>query len=157
MLVATALVVVMPVAVVWGLRASGVLSSLWIGLVVAVGLEAIVSLAGTAYWERRASGDLVFSELLAWEWLRRLRIERQLDHALEMLDRVGSGQEKARFLEQLAAAIEARDPYLDGHSRRVARYAEGTARAMWLPHAEVRRIRLAALVHDVGKLHVPAE
>ena len=54
----------------------------------------------------------------------------------------------------LAAAIDAKDPYTRGHSERVARYAVSIARAMELPAEEVRKVRLSALLHDVGKIGI---
>ncbi len=57
------------------------------------------------------------------------------------------------LLELMVAAIEARDPYTSGHSRRVAANAKIIARAVGLPSREVERISVAALLHDVGKIH----
>lgn len=57
------------------------------------------------------------------------------------------------LLELMVAAIEARDPYTSGHSRRVARNARIIARAYGLSSKEVDRISIAALLHDVGKIH----
>jgi putative nucleotidyltransferase with HDIG domain len=54
----------------------------------------------------------------------------------------------------LAAAIDAKDPYTRGHSERVARYAVSIARAMGLPVEDVRKVRLSALLHDVGKIGI---
>jgi putative nucleotidyltransferase with HDIG domain len=54
----------------------------------------------------------------------------------------------------LAAAIDAKDPYTRGHSERVAIYATSIAKAMGLPMDLVRKIRLAALLHDVGKIGI---
>ena len=59
------------------------------------------------------------------------------------------------LLRQLAADLEASDPDTHGHSRRVARYASLIAKGMDLPQTEVRKIRLAAVLHDIGKLHTP--
>lgn len=57
------------------------------------------------------------------------------------------------LLELMVAAIEARDPYTSGHSRRVANMARVIARAMALREREIERIVVAALLHDVGKIH----
>ena len=62
---------------------------------------------------------------------------------------------RLKALRRLASALEARDPYTHGHSRRVARYSTMIARKLGVPAAEVAKIRLAATVHDVGKLVVP--
>jgi putative nucleotidyltransferase with HDIG domain len=57
------------------------------------------------------------------------------------------------LLELMVKAIEARDPYTSGHSRRVSEAATIIARAAGLSEAEVDRVRIAALLHDVGKIH----
>lgn len=57
------------------------------------------------------------------------------------------------LLQLMVAAIEARDPYTSGHSKRVARYAKIIARALGLSSRQVERIGVAALLHDVGKIH----
>jgi HD-GYP domain-containing protein (c-di-GMP phosphodiesterase class II) len=57
-------------------------------------------------------------------------------------------------IRALAAAIDAKDPYTRGHSERVARYATAIAKEMGLPPDEVRKTRLSALLHDVGKIGV---
>jgi putative nucleotidyltransferase with HDIG domain len=56
------------------------------------------------------------------------------------------------LLEVMVAAIEARDPYTSGHSLRVARYSEIISRALGLKRRDIERIRVAALLHDVGKI-----
>jgi putative nucleotidyltransferase with HDIG domain len=57
------------------------------------------------------------------------------------------------LLELMVKAIEARDPYTSGHSRRVAHYSQLIARAIGLGGQQVERVRIAALLHDVGKIH----
>src|SRR5436305_6175533 len=53
----------------------------------------------------------------------------------------------------MVAAIEARDPYTSGHSRRVADKARVIARSCGVGGKDVERIVAAALLHDVGKIH----
>ena len=57
------------------------------------------------------------------------------------------------LLELMVAAIEARDPYTSGHSRRVADMARVIGRALGVRERELERIVVAALLHDVGKIH----
>ena len=57
-------------------------------------------------------------------------------------------------IRALAAAIDAKDPYTRGHSERVARYAVVLAKNMGLPPEEVRKVRISALLHDVGKIGI---
>lgn len=57
-------------------------------------------------------------------------------------------------IRALAAAVDAKDPYTRGHSERVARYSVAIARHMGLPADEVKMVRIAALLHDVGKIGI---
>ncbi len=57
------------------------------------------------------------------------------------------------LLDLMVAAIEARDPYTSGHSRRVAANTRVVAEMLGLGRKEVERIYIAALLHDVGKIH----
>jgi HD-GYP domain-containing protein (c-di-GMP phosphodiesterase class II) len=56
------------------------------------------------------------------------------------------------LLDLMVAAIEARDPYTSGHSQRVSRASKLIARTIGLRPAEVERVGVAALLHDVGKI-----
>jgi HD-GYP domain-containing protein (c-di-GMP phosphodiesterase class II) len=62
-------------------------------------------------------------------------------------------QTNRELLDVMIAAIEARDPYTSGHSRRVAANARIIGRAIGLKTRDVERISVAALLHDVGKIH----
>jgi len=59
------------------------------------------------------------------------------------------------FVETMAQALEARDPYTAGHSNRVRDYSVAIARAMRLPPEEVEIIRVGAQLHDIGKIGIP--
>lgn len=60
-------------------------------------------------------------------------------------------------IQALANTVELRDPYTAGHQQRVAQLVTALARRMGFPEDRVRGLRLAAMVHDVGKINVPAE
>ena len=60
-------------------------------------------------------------------------------------------------VQALAAAIEERDNYTHEHSEQVVHLARGVAMMLGLPADDVERIAHAALLHDVGKLAMPAE
>jgi PAS domain S-box-containing protein/putative nucleotidyltransferase with HDIG domain len=57
----------------------------------------------------------------------------------------------------IANAVELRDPYTAGHQREVAQIAGSIARELHLPDDEVKGIEVAATLHDIGKIAVPAE
>jgi HD superfamily phosphohydrolase YqeK len=75
-------------------------------------------------------------------WINRLY---QTNQALQRVSR--------EMLELMVSAIEARDPYTSGHSRRVSRMGVEIARSIGLTDREVQRIEVAGLLHDVGKIH----
>jgi len=58
-------------------------------------------------------------------------------------------------VESMADVVDRRDPYTYKHSQDVAAYAVRTARQLHLPDRDVEMIRLAARVHDLGKIAVP--
>jgi HD-GYP domain-containing protein (c-di-GMP phosphodiesterase class II) len=62
-----------------------------------------------------------------------------------------------KTIEVLSSATEARDPYTAGHQRKVAQLSEAIGLKMGLPEKTCEGIYLAAMVHDVGKISIPAE
>lgn len=59
-----------------------------------------------------------------------------------------------QFVGSLANALDARDQYTAGHSRRVSELSCALATASQLPETDVERIRIGALLHDIGKIGV---
>jgi HD-GYP domain-containing protein (c-di-GMP phosphodiesterase class II) len=59
-----------------------------------------------------------------------------------------------QFVGSLAQALDARDAYTAGHSRRVSEYSCAIAKAMNLPEQELETIRVGALLHDLGKIGI---
>jgi len=60
-------------------------------------------------------------------------------------------------IELLGQVVETRDPYTAGHERRVAELSVAIAQQLGMPADQIEQIRIAALVHDIGKISVPAE
>jgi putative nucleotidyltransferase with HDIG domain len=58
------------------------------------------------------------------------------------------------FIEALAATIDARDPYVYGHSRQVSNYALALAIELNLSEEEIEHIKIAGLLHDIGKISI---
>ncbi len=164
-MLATTVVAACPVAIVWWLRATSTVTSAPIGIGLGMAISLGLSYFGRILWETRpGSEDVLFSELMVWGYLHRLRTQRRLANVAELLEPVGGEPARAhprrqaknvKSLQQLVSGLETRDPYLHGHSRRVARYSWMIARKMGLPGEEVARIRTAAAIHDVGKIHTP--
>lgn len=90
---------------------------------------------------------------LAVVYLAYLRCRRQLEGTEHRLRRTSDVH--LATTEALAAAIDAKDQRAPNHLRRVQTYAVGIARAMVVPDEEVEALKVAALLHDVGKLAVP--
>jgi HD-GYP domain-containing protein (c-di-GMP phosphodiesterase class II) len=165
--VATTAVTIIPIVIVWLLLEDGVISSAWVSVALAIALSLAASFLGSAYWKRKGGhGDVFFSELLLWGWLHRVRSEQRLNSAVNQLGLSDqshasasqtSVERQTELLRQMAAALDAQDPYTDGHSRRVALHSAMVARRMHVPRDEVAKILTAAAVHDIGKLRIPAE
>lgn len=75
-------------------------------------------------------------------------------HALD-LERLEKNMEAT--IHALSATMERRDPYTAGHQTRVARLCRAIAGELGLSSDQTRGLELAALIHDVGKIEVPAE
>jgi PAS domain S-box-containing protein/putative nucleotidyltransferase with HDIG domain len=61
------------------------------------------------------------------------------------------------MVEAIALTVEKRDPYTSGHQKRVAELASAIAERMSLDDVTVEGVRIGAMIHDIGKIHVPAE
>jgi PAS domain S-box-containing protein/putative nucleotidyltransferase with HDIG domain len=93
----------------------------------------------------------------------------QIDGILEDIDKRKKAEEEAKAnwdrlrrtleatIQAMVSAVEIRDPYTAGHQRRVALLAESVARETGLSPERVEAIRVAAAIHDIGKIAVPAE
>jgi len=66
-----------------------------------------------------------------------------------------------KFIEGTAyiimKVVETRDPYSIGHQQRVSKLATVIAREMKLPQDKIEGIKIASLVHDIGKVNLPTE
>ena len=60
-------------------------------------------------------------------------------------------------VDAIASAAEARDPYTAGHQRRVAELSVAIASELGLEQGDIAGIRIAAKIHDIGKLSMPSE
>ncbi len=78
-----------------------------------------------------------------------------ITHLTEMADALQ--QACIDTVEAMARLAETRDPYTAGHQARVSKIAMAMARHMGLPDAAVQAVRIAGIVHDIGKINVPVE
>ena len=95
-----------------------------------------------------------------------LEVDRLRNHLEDLVDertkKLTESQERLRttmldFITSLGATIEARDPYTAGHQRRVAHLAVAIARELSWPDDQIEGLYLASVVHDFGKIRIPAE
>lgn len=82
----------------------------------------------------------------------RKKAEEELTQTLDKLRKAMSAT-----IQAISLTIESRDPYTAGHQKRVSDLARSIATRLTLPAEQIEEIRLAALVHDLGKISVPAE
>ena len=118
------------------------------------GMSAIISSADFNFWD-----DIALKSYA--EVLGKRHAELGVNFEDELLAKFNADHSEIptnRIFEiatSLAGAIDAKDPYTKDHSTCVSRYSEALARAINLPETEIERIRLGALLHDVGKIGIP--
>jgi PAS domain S-box-containing protein/putative nucleotidyltransferase with HDIG domain len=86
------------------------------------------------------------------ELAERKRAEEELRQSYQKLQKALEGT-----IHTLASAIEMRDPYTAGHQRRVTQLACAIAKEMGLAEKQIEGLRMAGLIHDIGKITIPAE
>lgn len=84
-------------------------------------------------------------------------IEAMRDRKQHALDLERLGQIMEATVQAIAATVEKRDAYTAGHQVRVARLCVAMVRELGYSPERVRGLELAAMIHDVGKIEIPAE
>jgi PAS domain S-box-containing protein/putative nucleotidyltransferase with HDIG domain len=103
-------------------------------------------------FSRMDVGDQVFLQSIVRDITDRKQGEEKLAKSLDNLRRtIGA------TVQVIAHVVETRDAYTAGHQRRVADLARSIAVEMNLPSQTVEAIRVAGVIHDIGKISVPAE
>ena len=100
----------------------------------------------------KENGVPVGIQVIAQDITERKKAEEQAAHSMRQLLKALED-----MVEALAMTVESRDPYTAGHQRRVAQIAGAIATDMGLPEDQLVGIRLAGLIHDVGKVRIPSE
>jgi putative nucleotidyltransferase with HDIG domain len=80
------------------------------------------------------------------------QLEKELKHSYKKLQQIMEG-----IAYVITKVVEIRDPYSTGHQQRVSKLATAIAREMKLPQDKIEGVRFASLVHDIGKISLPAE
>ena len=82
----------------------------------------------------------------------RMLAERKLEETVDQLKKALSGT-----VDALAITSEIRDPYTSGHEKRVSFLAQAIAGELGLNEADIEKIRITGILHDIGKIYVPTE
>jgi HD-GYP domain-containing protein (c-di-GMP phosphodiesterase class II) len=82
----------------------------------------------------------------------RKRAEESLQQSYNKLQKTMDG-----IIQAMSMTVEVRDPYTAGHQRRATELAMAIAREMGLSEHRIKGIQMAGLIHDMGKICVPAE
>jgi putative nucleotidyltransferase with HDIG domain/PAS domain S-box-containing protein len=101
---------------------------------------------------RNASGEVTHAVVISHDMTEMKLADDQIQQSFAKLQ---NAMEKT--IDSLASTIGMRDPYTANHQRRVTKLACALAREMNLSDDTIDGVRLASLVHDIGKMHVPAE
>lgn len=92
------------------------------------------------------------TQVVFWDITKRKQDEESIQSSLDNLQRTLEGT-----VDALASAVETRDPYTAGHQKQVAKLACAVAEEMELPEELIEGLRVASLLHDIGKIKIPAE
>ncbi len=102
--------------------------------------------------EQRTIELIKLNEQLKQDIARRENAEAEVQSTLDKLRSAMGG-----VVQAMALTVERRDPYTAGHQRRVSDLARGVAAEMALSTHQIDGIRMAGLIHDLGKICVPVE
>ncbi|MFH2012144.1 MAG: HD domain-containing phosphohydrolase [Pseudomonadota bacterium] len=86
------------------------------------------------------------------EKIVRKGIEKNKNNISAMLQKA-----MGQTVDTMSSIVEVRDPYTFGHQQRVAKLALAIAEEMGLSKEQIETIRIAGLLHDIGKMYVPSE
>jgi response regulator RpfG family c-di-GMP phosphodiesterase len=98
------------------------------------------------------ANDLAYGITTIRTRIEKIQAGEQIELHVEKLQKALSGT-----IEVVASTVEVRDPYTAGHQRRVAQLARAIAELMELSEIQIEGIFMAGVVHDLGKIYVPAE
>ena len=108
-----------------------------------------VSISGSSVLiDRKTKGRIILYQ----DIIQRKQAEQQIKQGYEKLQRTMEAT-----INTISKIIEARDPYTAGHQNSVSLFAVAMAQEMKLPEDKIEGMRIAALVHDIGKINIPAE
>jgi putative nucleotidyltransferase with HDIG domain len=101
---------------------------------------------------KRTTALVKSNRLLKIEIENRKRMQQELQQSFESLK-----QAMHSTIQAISMTLEKRDPYTSGHQQRVAKLAKSIAEGLELPEDQIESIYMAAAIHDIGKISLPAE
>ncbi len=102
-----------------------------------------------------AAGIISFS--LREVIIRGQKIKQINDSLQDLMSTNTVGKTLEDLVQVIASTVDMRDPYTAGHQRRVSDLAVSIGKKMELPERQLMGIKLAGLIHDLGKMSVPLE
>ena len=102
--------------------------------------------------EKRTAELVESNKLLKSEVENRKQIQLELEQSFANLKKVTDAT-----IQAIALTVEKRDPYTSGHQRRVAKLTRAIAEAIGLSEDQIEGTHVAASIHDIGKISLPAE
>jgi len=114
--------------------------------------NSIINALFTATARKDTRGNIIgfhgsIKDVTSWR-----NMEENLRNTTEALKKTIDG-----IIQAISMTVETRDPYTAGHQRRVADLAYAIAHEMNLPEEKAEGVRMAGVIHDIGKIHIPAE
>ncbi len=105
-----------------------------------------------AYTVKDPGGKILCFEGLTQDITQRKLSEKALQKSVTQLKKANEG-----IIQAIVMAVETRDPYTAGHQKRVATLAQAIALELGLTQQQIEAIRIAATIHDLGKISIPAD
>jgi PAS domain S-box-containing protein/putative nucleotidyltransferase with HDIG domain len=117
----------------------------------------VINRAGEEIWAQISSVPIVWEDRPATlNFVRDITVQKNAEEELRTsLDKLR--KITGATIQAIAQTVEVRDPYTAGHQKRVADLARAIATRMGLSSDQVDGIRMAGVIHDIGKISVPAE